>query len=358
MLRSILVFLAALVGLVLLLPVYLILAAQLAFVSAVRLVRRLFDRSFVDWSELVAFDSVLGWRMRPNLDTCYLAEHDDVFRMVTDGEGWAGRASIAESEVVVVGDSFAAGYGIDAGRSFADLDPRLKVKAIGAPGYSMVHGVLLMEQLASRLAGKLVVWFVYLENDLQDNLAPEMRRYRAPFLRYDAREGAWGIVNHHLRTERWRTSNSDVRRLFPRFCVPGPLADRAYSACDYLIARAKAACLRAGAELVVVTIPHPMQLTAAGVAELAGLSGSRETCDPDLPDRRIADCCRRHEVAMLAAKAHLSRAEYQAARGHPLESARAPADDRGALAPARFVQGRRASRRLVEARARATFLPV
>jgi hypothetical protein len=170
-----------------------------------------------------------------------------------------------------------------------------------------------MEQLGARLNGKLVAWFAYPENDLQDNLAPEMRGYRAPFAR--AGRAGWDIVDDHLEPGKWRCSNMDVRRLFPRMCVPGPLAERAYSAVDYLIERANASCARAGARLVVVTIPHPMQLTKRGISTLAALSGAPALCDENLPDRTIAESCRRHAVPMVAAKDHLSRVHYKRREG-------------------------------------------
>jgi hypothetical protein len=66
---------------------------------------------------------------------------------------------------------------------------------------------------------------------------------------------------------------------------------------------------------VVVSIPHPMQLTRRGVAELAALSGRPELCDENLPDRRIAECCRRRGVPMVAGKGHLSRSDYKRREG-------------------------------------------
>jgi hypothetical protein len=306
---------AALLCAALLLPVAVIVLCLAAFVWMVRAGARLVEPRFVPWTELMQFDRALGWRPRPNLNAHYLAELDDVFRMITDAEGWPGRRPLDRSAVVVVGDSFAAGYGVDAHRTFAELHASLPVKAVGAPGYSMVHGVLLMEELAARLSGKLVVWFVYPENDLQDNLAPEMRGYRAPFLRLSAASGSWEIVTSHVAPGRWNASRSDVRRLLPRFCVPGPLADRAYAAAGYLIGRAGAACERAGARLVVVSIPHPMQLTAEGVAEMARLSGEPGRCDAGLPDRRLGELCRLHRVPLLRASDRLNRGHYKVREG-------------------------------------------
>jgi hypothetical protein len=269
------------------------------------------EPAFVSWPDLMVFDRTLGWRPRPDLDARYLADRDDVFRIVTDGEGWPGRRPLYESDVVVVGDSFAFGYGVDTPRSFAELDPRLRVKAIGAPGYSMVQGVRLLEQFGPRLKGKLIVWFLYPENDLQDNLAPEMRQYRAPFARLDQVRGEWEIVDEHLQPLKWECSNLDTTRLFPRFCVSGPFSTRAFSACDYLIGRAERACREAGADLAVVTIPHPMQLTKRGRARLAWQSGNAALCDADLSDRRIADSCGRYGIALVSGAQHLTARDYK-----------------------------------------------
>jgi hypothetical protein len=215
---------------------------------------------------------------------------------------------------VAIGDSFAFGYGVDTHRSFAALaNPR--VKAVGAPGYSMVQGVRLMEMFGERLRGKLVVWFVFLENDLQDNLYPEMRRYRAPFLRLDRTRKVWEISDEHVNPSGWTSSNLDIRRLFPAFCVPGPLAERAYAAADYLIERAQRICRDVGAQLVVMTIPYPPQLTEEGRATLAQRSGRAEAFDPGLPDRRIGESCRRYGVPLVVGLEHLSRQDYKRREG-------------------------------------------
>lgn len=306
-----------------LLPAFVIAAALAAFAAVVRRVARTLERPFVSWVDLMAFDPRLGWKPRPHLDCHYLALHDDVFRVVTDAEGWPGRRPLDDSDLVVIGDSFAFGYGMDTDRSFAALLPGVRVKGVGAPGYSMVHGVRLMEQFGRRLSGKLVVWFAYLENDLQDNLVPEMVQYRAPFVRFDRASGRWDIVDEHVGPRKWTCSNLDTKRLFPGFCVPGPRADRAYGAAAYLIGRAQQVCQQAGATLVLVTIPHSTQLTESGRAELASLSGSPARCDAGLPDRRIAEACGRYAVPMVAAKERLGRGEYKrregihwSARGH------------------------------------------
>jgi hypothetical protein len=174
----------------------------------------------------------------------------------------------------------------------------------------MVQGVLLMEQFAHSLAGKLVVWFICLENDLQDNMLPAMGRYRSPFLR-PRRMGGWEIVRDHVSSKPWRCSNLATRRILANLCVPGPLADRAFDACDFLIARGASLCRAAGASLAVVTIPDPSQLSAAGRASLAAASGDAERFDAELPERRIAEICRQHDVHVVIGNQHLTRSDYK-----------------------------------------------
>src|SRR4030095_4523087 len=218
MIRNLIVSIAIVPCIILLLPAVVMVALVFTFVAAVRAIARRFEPAFRSWTDLIEFDRKLGWRPRAGLDTHYLAIDDDVFRIVTDREGWPGTNALDKAKVVVIGDSFAFGYGIDTNRSFAALTPDVPVKAVGAPGYSMVQGALLMEQLGERLRGKLLVWFTFLENDLQDNLAPEMRGYRSPFVRPDRAGGSWEIVDQHVTPKKWDCSRLDPHRLFPTFC--------------------------------------------------------------------------------------------------------------------------------------------
>jgi hypothetical protein len=325
MIRALLAAVLAIATWIALMPVFLATAVLWLFASGVRSLARLMEPRFVPWTELLTFDRELGWRPRPNLDAHYLAQADDVHHVVTDREGWQGARSLDDSAVVVVGDSFAFGYGVDAGRTFADLNPKLTIKGVGAPGYSMVQSVLLIEQLAERLSGKLVVWFICLENDLEDNLAPAMNIYRAPFVRTTGcrRErigadgaagsngpGAWEIVQTHVASSPWRSSVL-MQRLLPHLCVPGAVADRAYAACDYLIERAARACSRIGAQLALITIPDPTQLTEEGRQKLVRLSGQAARFDENLPDTRLAESCARYGVTFVAGKDHLSARDYK-----------------------------------------------
>jgi hypothetical protein len=142
-----------------------------------------------------------------------------------------------------------------------------------------------------------------------------MRRYRAPFVRLNAGTGIWTIVDRHVTPERWQCSDLDRHRLFPFMCVPGTVANRAYSACEYLLARAAHTCRLSGATLAVFTIPHPSQLTASGRARLAAASGRPEECDARLPDLRLGACCVALGLPFVSGQDHLTRSDYKRREG-------------------------------------------
>lgn len=313
-LRVILAIVATPVALALAAPVMIVgLPFWLVTVLARALARRIEPR-FAPWDKLIEFDPVLGWKPRPNLDAHYFAAGDDVFHIRTDADGWPSRRSMAESDIVVIGDSFVFGYGVDTDSMFTEMDPELRVKAVGCPGYSMVQGVLLMRQLSAQLRGKLVVWFVCVENDLYDNVMPNKPNfYRTPFVRRVNGDDKWEIVSHHVTPSRWQYS-ADGRPYYPmlaRLCTPGPLSQRVYAACKHLIEEARDICAQAGAELVVVTVPNKNQLSPEGLEFLLSHNVDRANFDPDYPDHRIGEMCRALGIRFVTAKKYLNAEDYK-----------------------------------------------
>ena len=264
--------------------------------------------------QLIQFDPVFGWKPHSNLRTHHLM--GDFFRISTDVHGWRGRSTLAESDIVVFGDSFAAGYGVNDEQLFADLNSGLRIKPVGIGGYSMVQALLWMEQLAQMLRGKLVVWFVYLGNDLYDSLSPELRGYRKPFVRERRPPGDWEIVASHITNEKFpivaraRIGHIHLATL-AELCADTFLAQRAYGACEYLIRRAQRVCADVGAELVVFTIPDQYQLSPDGHEALKSLKPELEGFDAELPDRRIASICGALDIPFVAAKRFLDLSCYK-----------------------------------------------
>ncbi len=303
-------------------------ACSYLFVSCVRALGRLLEPRFVPWTELMTFDPALGWKPRPNLDAHYLAgarrrvpRSDRPRRMARELVPWR------KARIAVIGDSFAFGYGVDAGRSYAELNKvRCESRVSERQGTAWCMACCSWSDWRIGSAGKLVVWFICLENDLDDNLAPATWHYRSPFAKRTA--NGWEIETHHVTSNPWQCSEWGRTRLLPHLCVPGPIPERVYGAADYLVGRAAAACHKVGAHLVLLTIPDPTQLTAAGRAALAARSGQPELFDEDVPDRRLAESCQRYGVTFDRRQGSSVKPRIQAHRGSSLERAWASADSR------------------------------
>src|SRR5581483_9426863 len=290
------------VALVLAVPV-LAVALPLWLVAAMtRALARFYQPSMVKWPDLFEFHPRLGWKTIPHFRGHCLEERADVFRVHTGSDGWPGTRNLADSDVVVFGDSYAFGYGVNVNQAFFAVDPTLRIKAIGAPGYNMVQELLVMQEMASALRGKTVVWFIYFGNDLYDNLAPEMNGYRMPFVAQTAR-GDWRIVTEHVQAERWSCSVGKPRNHYvDRLFSPGFMAERAFSACEFLIERGQATCRAVSAELVVVTIPHPTLLR--------GATCRAPKIDGGYPDRRMQAICEKFHVPIVALRDVLDPTDY------------------------------------------------
>ena len=299
-----------------LLPIIAIALLVRGIALAISGLARTMEPAYTPWRDLMTYDPFLGWKPRPNLSAHYYADNDDVFQLETDKEGWPGRCSVEEADIVAIGDSFSFGYGTDSKHAFFSLNPTLRVKPVGAPGYSMVHGVLIMEHLGHQLHGKRVVWMTYPENDLQDNLVPNMRLYRAPFLRPSADRTSWEIASEHLSPEPWTASQTISRQtMLAAFCVPGPIAERAYSASEWLLRRAHALCQEHGAQLEVISVPHRILLTDAGRAKLASLTTTPDAVDPSLPDQRLGAVCAQLRVPFVAGRDVFKFEDYKDREG-------------------------------------------
>lgn len=309
---------SALVGLLLVAPVFAVALPLWVISSLTGVVAGWLEPRFVSWQQLIEFDPSIGWKPRPDLDIYCLTERDpEVFHVVTDSDGWPGAEALEQSEVVVFGDSYAFGFGVDAEDAFAATGTDLRIKAIGAPGYNMVQELMLMRDMASSLRGKLVVWLVYYGNDLYDNLSPEMSGYRTPFAakREDSEE--WEIISSHLGVRRWTSSvRRETLRNLADLHSRTPLAERAFSACEFLIRLGGETCTRAGAGLVVIGLPTPRTLSAARLQQLASFAGGDQPLEADLPDRELTKICGDLGVPFVAAREHMSLRDYRPVDDH------------------------------------------
>jgi len=275
----------------------------------------------VPWDDLIEFVPGIGWKNRGDVKAYVRGNRP--FHVTTDPEGWRGKASLDDSDIVVFGDSFAFGHGVDDGAFFANRPSAVRVKAIGANAYNMVQTLLWMERLKDRLAGKLVVWLVFYGNDLMDNLHPHFDRYRTPFVRSREDGEGWEIVTEHVSAEPWPFDpRSWYSNEIGEVCSPTFAAERAFSACDYLIDRARHACESARARLAVVGVPEVELLDSRTQRRYRRRAPDPELFDPRLPDRRLRAICERASVPfvtlsdVLEVDDHLLNDCHWTPRGH------------------------------------------
>jgi hypothetical protein len=312
--RFLISFFAATFGMIILLPFIIISIPIIIFVITFRVFIKFLEPRFIPKESLFVFDDNVGWKPKSNLNTYYKAEMD-VFHTLTGNDGWIGCNDFRKCDIIIFGDSFAFGYGIDLRKSFLCLNKNMKIKSISAPGYNMVQELILMQQYEFDLHNKLILWFVYLENDLHDNLTPTGTNLkRMPFVRISRDTNKWEIVKEHLDISRWKHGNR--RREYSSFllqiCSPGSqISKRAFSACDFLIKEATTLCKRTNATLIFITIPYLYQLPSLfqNFAEEHGFT-STQKLDPDYPDKYLKFLCDKHDIQFYALKDILDKDDY------------------------------------------------
>jgi hypothetical protein len=314
-LRFPLALLASLVGGIMLLPLLLLATPFVTVGLATRLLAWILEPRFSVWQNLIDFDPRLGWKPKVNLDTAHRV--DAVYRLTTDSDGWRGKHRIEDCDILVMGDSFAWGYATDDRHFFADVSRKYRIKSVGTIGYNLVQELILMKELASRLRGKVVIWFVYYGNDLYDNLKPHMYGYRTPFVSQSKPGGGWEIVSDHVSRSRWffrpPGSTHDGGTYIDKVietCAPTFFANRAFSACRYLLHEGREVCRSAGAQLAIVSIPEKIQYSTSKMQRLAPVAISSQL-DPDYPDLRLGAICADLGLPFLALKQHMDLRHYR-----------------------------------------------
>jgi hypothetical protein len=308
LLRIAIALVASAVGLLLVLPVAVV-AAPIWLVSLItRWTSRMLEGPITAWEELIEFEPVIGWKPKPNRKVSVQA--GTVFQLSTGPDGWRSRVTLADSDTLVFGDSFAFGYGVSDADFFANHCGGLKIKSVGAQGYNMVQELLWMKRYADFLRNKLVVWFVYYGNDLYENLQPNMGRYRLPFVRSINDGNGWEIVTGHVSSHPWNcTSGFSYHTKLAEICTPGPHADRVFSATEFLLLEGRQVCEQVGGRLVVMGIPELSQLTAEGRLYLSTLQ-PKSNVNPDYPDKRLRDICRGAGIRFVALSEYLEGRHY------------------------------------------------
>lgn len=240
-------------------------------------------------SELLVYDAVKGWRLKPGGtgDSFHGGPDRGVIRVNSLGLRGPEIAAGAEQRgrrVLVLGDSVAFGIGVDEGHSYvaqlaALLEPTgpTEVVNMAVIGYATDQELLLFEELAPRLRFDLVV-LVMCDNDFEHNVADFVYdAYYKPFFRREGEELVLANVPvprlttaQELRLWFGRESNlwnafrsrssphAGVQRLLDRFqvAVPQPSPEDAVLITLQILERLRARVRGSGAELVLFNSGH------------------------------------------------------------------------------------------------------
>ena len=317
------------------------------------------------------YDPTLGWTGKPNVDDTFDIS-DCHHRVHQNRYGFRGPAvelaRTATRRLVVLGDSFVWGLGVEDDELFTSLlaresSPPLEVVNLGVSGYGTDQELLLWQQLGRRFRPDVVLLVVTPWTDLYDNPYGERYGYQKPFFRWDDATAALVLNNVPVPPPRepWRVEESPdqtvprapllrlisrsalisnavlalarVPRLrdamersgviFPR--LPGQAwEDRFFEhstsgeiieswvLLGHLLAALGESVRQTGAQLVVAIVPSPQQVYPELWAEFerSHPRAPDNPLDPELPTRLLTELCDQHHLRVIDLLPALQRAAH------------------------------------------------
>jgi lysophospholipase L1-like esterase len=234
-------------------------------------------------------DPELAWIFPPHSEgDVWSATHTTRVRTDHLGLRDPGRRRGSSRRIVVLGDSYAFGWGVAEEESFprqlermlhgAYADAAVEVMNAGVPGYGLYQQRAILERILADAPVDIVVSTFSLSNDCVDDLrilrfAPDRLEQYSPSFR---REGT--VISRIIDGSRL-LSGIDRRTSPQQFKIANasPAAVRAASCClDDLLSR----CRENGARVLVVVLPQRMEVASAGprkwVATAMAASARRE----------------------------------------------------------------------------------
>jgi len=151
-----------------------------ASLAASEVVLRLVDYPPASFSPWIRSD-VFGFRLAPGISVRMRGPEYDV-GVATNSLGMRDdepAAPATRPRVLLLGDSFAMGYGVERGSIFADrLEKELSIDVVnaGTGGYEIIQQPRVLAEFAPRLHPDAVLYALYLGNDLAQNDEWEVRK--------------------------------------------------------------------------------------------------------------------------------------------------------------------------------------
>ena len=275
----------------------------------------LFKPNTVSWSEILQYDAELGWKPKPNLNAIYVDVSGDECSLVTDDSGWVGKTSMNESDIMVIGDSFAMGYGSYFKKSFIEQTRKAKIKAFAAPGYNMVQQFLLLKKYGHQFRGKRVAWFICFENDLYDNIFPHHHRhYKNPCIVYDRNRDEWKIMTEHIKQnqENVFSNTRKYQKFYAKISIKNDFSDKIYSGARYVINEAKQIADEFDLELYILGIPFVSQLSEKmSQKDFQSKLSDGEQFNTNYMHDQFSEICEENNINFIQLRRHLTTSDYK-----------------------------------------------
>ncbi|MEZ4649780.1 MAG: hypothetical protein R3E97_13540 [Candidatus Eisenbacteria bacterium] len=197
----------------LLVPLGLLFGSLLFCLGLAEVLLRILDPSFVpsaggERHYFCGFDERLGWAPLPNVDGRHerhgfsVLVHQNEFGLRAPDGLSVGRNDPELRRVVVLGDSYVGGYGVEQDEMFTAPEvqgPAAELLNLGVSGYGTDQECLLYESLGTRFEVDEVALVITPYNDIENNLASRQYGYAKPYFT----EGGQGLILHqdHIRED-------------------------------------------------------------------------------------------------------------------------------------------------------------
>ena len=251
-------------------------------------------------------DPITGIRYAPSIHTRMSRPPEYDVEFSTNEHGFRDDAIGPKKgpRVLFLGDSFTSGYGVERGETFADLvEQRLGVEVInaGVGGYEIVHQLAFFSDRGRELQADLVVYFLYLGNDLSRNdewNVDSEGRVGIGSRKFPLRDSRELKLRRLAKTVRYQWRGRQTAKAHPwepfadyiELCRRdlGPDAEKDYQDVARLLGELRDAVVASGAKFAVVTFPFRTAVEAAAQNEFFERHGSeRGALDFLRPEREI-----------------------------------------------------------------------
>jgi lysophospholipase L1-like esterase len=243
-----------------------------------------------------------GFAFSPNIqERIRMAEYDISFKTNSAGLRDDEISEKKGYRAIFLGDSFTCGFGVERKEQFADLlEKRLNVEVVNAAvaGFETIQEVRFFEKKGYLLKPDLVVYFLYLGNDLSgngewslrgDTLVPKKRDWAA----YSDDLRLISLVKlfiYSIKLEKAFIKEWSPPPAYLELCRRKQTADafETYSLSKQLISRLRDSVVASGSKFMVVLIPISFQVENEMLARYESRhQGMDAVYDFSIPEREI-----------------------------------------------------------------------